>query len=336
VRSALVGVGVVVLLIFTLPLVAVFLSPQQAASASQLCGTLPVGPLSSGDTLTAEQAKNATTIVGTALNLGAGQQGAVVAVITAVTESGLINLDHGLTDSLGLFQQRASQGWGTPAQEMDPVQATTMFITHLLAVPGWQQMPPGVAAQTVQRSAYPDRYAMHLSEGQAIVADLTGTCSTGVAGYVSPFGGPPASWAPSRIDEGVDELPLAPAPILAIGPAVVTYSSTSSGWPGGAFVTYQLTGGPKAGLHIYEAEHLINLPAVGTVLAPGQQIATALPGYPWTESGWAAPTGPSPCSSCAYNGAPDGTATPGGKAFARFLIELGVNTTDPGPGPDTP
>ena len=76
--------------------------------------------------------------------------------MTAMTESGLLNLDHGDQDSLGLFQQRPSQGWGTPAQIMDPTYATDAFVARLLSVPNWQQIAPWLAAQDVQHSADAD------------------------------------------------------------------------------------------------------------------------------------------------------------------------------------
>ena len=155
------------------------------------------------------------------------------------------------------------------------------------------------------------------------------------AGYVNPFRF--GSWSPARTDQGVDWLPNVSSPVVAIGDGVVTYSSTSTSWPGGAFITYRLTKGSHAGFYIYVAEHLTNLLAVGTTVSAGHVIATALPGYPWTEWGWASPSGDVPAPSAQYNGAPGGTATPGGKAFARFLIKLGAKPLqNPGPGPDTP
>lgn len=105
--------------------------------------------------LDAAQAANADTVVAAAMSAaGEDLRVARIAVMVAVTESDLRNLDHGDRDSLGLFQQRPSQGWGTPAQIMDPTYAATAFVTRLLAVSGWQSMPPWVAAQQVQRSAY--------------------------------------------------------------------------------------------------------------------------------------------------------------------------------------
>jgi hypothetical protein len=87
-------------------------------------------------------------------------------------ESGLRNLDFGDRDSLGLFQQRPSQGWGTPAQILDPTYAATKFYQKLIAVPGWRQLPLTVAAQRVQVSAYPDAYAKWEPDARAVVATV--------------------------------------------------------------------------------------------------------------------------------------------------------------------
>ncbi|WP_177231800.1 hypothetical protein [Amycolatopsis saalfeldensis] len=84
------------------------------------------------------------------------EQGWVVAITTAITESQLKNLPYGDRDSIGLFQQRPSQGWGSVAQIMDPTYSSEQFYRHLLAVPDWQNLTVAVAAQTVQRSGFPD------------------------------------------------------------------------------------------------------------------------------------------------------------------------------------
>lgn len=107
----------------------------------------------------AEQIPNAKTIVATGVALKMPTRGQVVALATALQESGLRNLSYGDRDSLGLFQQRPSQGWGTAEQIQDPVYAATQFYTHLLKVDGWQQLTVTQAAQEVQRSGYPDAYA---------------------------------------------------------------------------------------------------------------------------------------------------------------------------------
>ncbi|MFA7764869.1 C40 family peptidase [Streptomyces sp. NRRL S-448] len=106
-----------------------------------------------------EQIPHAKTIVATGIALKVPERGQVVALATAIQESRLRNLTYGDRDSLGLFQQRPSQGWGTPEQIRDPVYASTQFYKGLLEVKGWQQMTITQAAQAVQRSGYPDAYA---------------------------------------------------------------------------------------------------------------------------------------------------------------------------------
>ena len=83
----------------------------------------------------------------------------MAALAAAFQESGLHNLSHGDRDSLGLFQQRPSQGWGTPSQIMDPGYAAGAFYHRLAQVTGWQTTSVTDAAQQVQRSAAPDAYA---------------------------------------------------------------------------------------------------------------------------------------------------------------------------------
>ena len=137
-----------------------------------------------------EQLENAKAIVAAGTAAGVGSKGLVIAIATALQESGLRNLGHGDRDSLGLFQQRPSQGWGTPAQVQDPNYAALSFFggptsPHfdpsrgvaspggLLDVAGWEQMPVTVAAQAVQRSAFPSAYAKHEARAQVIVEALT-------------------------------------------------------------------------------------------------------------------------------------------------------------------
>jgi murein DD-endopeptidase MepM/ murein hydrolase activator NlpD len=108
---------------------------------------------------------NAAVIISVGSRVGVGPRGWVIAVATALQESGLANLPHlgprNDHDSVGLFQQRPSQGWGTAEQLQDPTYASRKFYEKLLTVPGWQRMPLTRAAQQVQRSAYPDAYAKH-------------------------------------------------------------------------------------------------------------------------------------------------------------------------------
>ncbi|NYJ73809.1 hypothetical protein [Allobranchiibius huperziae] len=122
-----------------------------------------------------EQAANAATIVdvGT-MKLGLEPRAAQVAVATSITESKLRNLTYGDRDSLGLFQQRPSQGWGTQAEILDPVQSSTAFYNRLTSIDGWQAQAVEVAAQEVQRSGVPTAYADHVSAGQVLTASLDG------------------------------------------------------------------------------------------------------------------------------------------------------------------
>ena len=131
--------------------------------------------------ITTEQAGNAVTIARVSRELGVPRRGLEVALATAIQESKLLDLDHGDRDSLGLFQQRPSQGWGTPAQITDPVLATRAFYgradhtsnTGLLDIDGWHTLPLAEAAQAVQRSAHPSAYA-RWEQAARDMADLLG------------------------------------------------------------------------------------------------------------------------------------------------------------------
>ena len=124
--------------------------------------------------LSGEQARNAGVIVAVGERMRVPVRGWVIAVATALQESDLINITGGPDDSLGLFQQRPSQGWGTPEQIMTPDYAAGKFYERLVAVPGWDRLPLTEAAQQVQRSAYPDAYQRHEARATAIVAAYTG------------------------------------------------------------------------------------------------------------------------------------------------------------------
>lgn len=116
-----------------------------------------------------EQLDNAHTIVRTTAARDLPRRAAVIAVATAMTESRLRNLPYGDQDSLGLFQQRPSMGWGTPEQVTDPVYATNAFLDRLVEVPNWRHRPLAEVAQAVQHSAFPDRYARWEDDAQQVV-----------------------------------------------------------------------------------------------------------------------------------------------------------------------
>jgi hypothetical protein len=123
---------------------------------------------------TPEQAVNAATISAVGTTRGLPERAVTIALATALQESGLRNIEHGDRDSLGLFQQRPSQGWGTRTQIMDPTYAAGMFYEHLAKVPDYTQLPLTVAAQRVQRSGYPEAYAKHESDARLLADALTG------------------------------------------------------------------------------------------------------------------------------------------------------------------
>ncbi|WP_405858779.1 C40 family peptidase [Streptomyces sp. NBC_00090] len=107
----------------------------------------------------AEQVPNAKTIQATGVAMNIPARGQVVALATALQESGLRNLTWGDRDSLGLFQQRPSMGWGTANEILDPVYASTKFYEGLRKVSGWESLSITQAAQAVQRSGFPEAYA---------------------------------------------------------------------------------------------------------------------------------------------------------------------------------
>jgi hypothetical protein len=109
-------------------------------------------------TLTTEQVANAATIAQVGRDRGLPERAIVIALATAQQESRLRNLDYGDRDSLGLFQQRPSSGWGTEAEVQDPVYAANKFYDHLVGIPSWETGRITEVAQAVQRSAFPEAY----------------------------------------------------------------------------------------------------------------------------------------------------------------------------------
>ena len=121
-----------------------------------------------------EQSENAALIAGVAMERGLPAHAVTIALATAMQESKLYNVTGGDRDSLGLFQQRPSQGWGSKAQIMDPVHAANAFYDELLKVPDYLSLDVTEAAQEVQRSAYPGAYAKHERDARALASALTG------------------------------------------------------------------------------------------------------------------------------------------------------------------
>lgn len=124
--------------------------------------------------LTAEQTDNAAVIAAVGRSYGFDAVGVTVALATAIQESSLRNLDYGDRDSVGLFQQRPSQGWGSVEEILDRHYSASRFYEALAGVDGWQNMRVTEAAQAVQRSGFPEAYADHEAEARAWAHALEG------------------------------------------------------------------------------------------------------------------------------------------------------------------
>ncbi|MDV5148178.1 hypothetical protein R1T08_29420 [Streptomyces sp. SBC-4] len=146
---------------------------------------------------TPDQASNAATISAVGTSRGLPERAVTIALATALQESALRNIEHGDRDSLGLFQQRPSMGWGTPAQIMDPVYSAGKFYEGLEKVPGYSRLPLTVAAQKVQKSGFPTAYAKHEPDATLLSAALTGRAPAALTCTASDVKGPPGD--PERV-----------------------------------------------------------------------------------------------------------------------------------------
>lgn len=143
--------------------------------------------------VTPEQAGNAATISAVAVRRGLPTRAATIALATAFQESKLRNLRYGDRDSVGLFQQRPSQGWGTVEQILDPVYSSNAFYDKLVKVKDYLTRPLTAVAQDVQRSGAPLAYAQHEDEAAALAAALTGASPASLVCRVAPPTVPPTA-----------------------------------------------------------------------------------------------------------------------------------------------
>lgn len=120
------------------------------------------------------QGEIASLIAAIGVRRGLPARAVSIALATAFQESKLRNLTSGDRDSLGIFQQRPSQGWGTRAQIQDPAYSINAFYNALVQVPGYETMRITDAAQKVQRSGYPEAYEPHAPDARALASALTG------------------------------------------------------------------------------------------------------------------------------------------------------------------
>ncbi|NTW38620.1 MAG: hypothetical protein HGA44_01835 [Cellulomonadaceae bacterium] len=181
--------------------------------------------------LAPDQADTAALVAGTSLRRGLPARATTIALATGLQESKLRNIEHGDRDSVGIFQQRPSQGWGTVEQILDPVFATNAFFDALVEVDGYEDLPITEAAQAVQRSGFPDAYAQHEALARAWASALYGYSPGAVTCTLPDADGPgdPAAVV-ARIDRDlglvatvaddgtvlVDASPMAGAPADAV------------------------------------------------------------------------------------------------------------------------
>ncbi|MFE5548579.1 peptidase M23 [Streptomyces sp. NPDC056534] len=195
--------------------------PGGSDSTGGTGGQTPVGDFRK------KQITNAKIIDGVAVRGGLSGRASLIALMTALQESTLINLSYGHLDSIGLFQQRPSQGWGTRQQIMNPEYAAGMFFfgsdsgspRGLTDIRDWEAMPMGMAAQAVQASAFPTLYAGQEGAAREIAADA------GIDVDRPAKAGPPGP-APTASDSG------APGPAGSAPDPTKCYTGGGQGKPG--------------------------------------------------------------------------------------------------------
>jgi hypothetical protein len=230
------GAGAIFVAVLVIVALALSKSPKPPAPRPPQIGTgcLVRGsefdvPLSTG------QAGIAATIAGVASHRKMPLRAVTIAYATALQESNLANLPYGDRDSVGVFQQRPSQGWGTRTQLLNPVYATSRFFAALAAVPGYLRLPVYQAAQDVQRSAYPTAYAQYALVGAAMAKGFygrqarsvwcwTGSAIKGSRRLAAADRGLAAAFGPLNFRHVGD-------PIVAVG-----VSSKATGWAVAAWI----------------------------------------------------------------------------------------------------
>jgi hypothetical protein len=147
--------------------------------------------------LTLEQAENVALMAAISTQRGMPARAATIAIATSTQESKLYNIEHGDRDSLGLFQQRPSQGWGSAQEILNPYYSINAFYDALARIDGYESMKITEAAQLVQRSAFPAAYAEHERDARALASALTGNSPRGFTCVVDDDG----AAAPDRLVE---------------------------------------------------------------------------------------------------------------------------------------
>jgi murein DD-endopeptidase MepM/ murein hydrolase activator NlpD len=256
-----------------------------------------------------DQMRNAAIIIGVGQQLKVPPRGWLIAIATALQESRLRNLpnlgqnnDH---DSVGLFQQRPSQGWGTVAQIIDPAYSSRKFYEKMLQVENWETRALTDVAQAVQRSAFPDAYAKHELFASLIVNTLAGGAARAVgnltnlrcaaageiaaSGWTVPAKGAIVSGfrtASRPTHQGVDIGVPKGTPVHAAAAGTVIRMRCNAIAPNGSDWGCDRDGSPQVlgcgwyvdilhpGAYVTRYCHMVSRPLVnvGDQVAPGQQI----------------------------------------------------------------
>jgi hypothetical protein len=177
-------------------------------------------------TVSTEQAANAATVTAVAMRRRLPTRAAVIALATALQESKLVNVEYGDLDSVGLFQQRPSQGWGSTGQILDPRYAAGKFYDRLVRVPRWVHRPLNEVAQAVQQSGFPEAYSQWEAEAGALAKAFSGAANAGVSCRFPP---PTVAAKPARVAELLGrDLPV--TRLASSDRAVELRPATGQGW----------------------------------------------------------------------------------------------------------
>jgi len=176
--TALAVVGLLIALVIVAVVVVTHIPNHTPLPGEQRCVLTAAGNSAAVDT---EQARYASIIAGISVRRGLAPRAASIALATAYQESKIRNLDHGDRDSVGLFQQRPSQGWGSRKQLLNPYYATRAFYRALVKIPDWEHSDITEIAQKIQISGYPEAYRDHESDARILASVLTGQSPAGIA-----------------------------------------------------------------------------------------------------------------------------------------------------------
>ena len=173
-----------------------------------------------------DQASNAAAITAIALGRGLPARAATIAIATAMQESKVRNIAYGDRDSVGLFQQRPSQGWGTVEQIMNPEYSSNAFFDALIKVPGWESADIATAAQEVQKSADGSAYAQHEAKARVTASVLAGHSPAGIGCRLAA---PAQPAAPTTVQDYV-RADFRAEPHVVGDQVIVTTGSPQQGW----------------------------------------------------------------------------------------------------------